>query len=421
MDIRLLAVGATAIGIYALVSGRLSRSIMTGPMFFAAVGVVVVAVGVGEEPTGDVAGVAQVALEMTLALVLFTDAMATNIASWREEGKLPSRLLVPGMPLIILAGAIIAAGVFPELDLVGAAVVATILAPTDAALGKPVVSNTRVPVRIREALNIESGLNDGIALPFLLFFIAIGEAEEGANLGSLLLTAIGVAVVVGLAIGWVSARLIIASSERGWIVPMWRQIAVVVVPVVAYVVADELGGSGFIATFVGGLTFGRLVVASYPDIGNFAEDLAEVLTMVAFMIFGALLLQPRFGEFTWEMLAYAFLSLTLVRMLPVAISMIGTHLRPPTLLYMGWFGPRGLASLIFAAIVIEEVDIPATDLMVNIVILTVALSILLHGITAYSGSNAYADWYEQQEDDHDEMHESKDVETTQQRRRITRA
>jgi len=421
VDIRLLAVGATAIGIYALVSGRLSRSIISGPMFFAAVGVVAVAAGVGEEPTGDVTGVAQAALEMTLALVLFTDAMATNITSWREEGKLPSRLLIPGMPLIILAGAIVAAGVFPELDLVGAAMVATILAPTDAALGKPVVSNKRVPVRIREALNIESGLNDGIALPFLLFFIAIGEAEEGANLGSLLLSAIGVAIVVGLAIGWVSARLIIASSERGWIVPMWRQIAVVVVPVVAYVVADELGGSGFIATFVGGLTFGRLLLASYPDIGNFAEDLAEVLTMVAFMIFGGLLLQPRFGEFTWEMLLYALLSLTLVRMLPVAISMIGTDLRPPTLLYMGWFGPRGLASLIFAAIVIEEVDIPATDLMVNIVVLTVALSILLHGITAYSGSNAYADWYEQQEDDHDEMHESKDVESIQQRRRITRA
>jgi NhaP-type Na+/H+ or K+/H+ antiporter len=421
VDIRLLAVGATAIGVYALVSRRLSRSIITGPMFFAAVGVVAVATGVAEEPTGDVTGVAEVALEMTLALILFTDAMATNITSWREEGKLPSRLLVPGMPLIILAGALVAAGVFRELDLVGAAMVATILAPTDAALGKPVVSNTRVPVRIREALNIESGLNDGIALPFLLFFIAIGEAEEGANFFSLLLSAIGVAVVVGLAVGWVSARLIIASSERGWMVPMWRQIAVVVVPVVAYVVADELGGSGFIATFVGGLTFGRLVLASYPDIGNFAEDLAEVLTMVAFMIFGALLLQPRLGEFTGEMLLYALLSLTLVRMLPVAISMIGTDLRPPTLLYMGWFGPRGLASLIFAAIVIEEVDLPATDLMVNIVILTVALSILLHGITAYLGSNAYADWYEQQEDDHDEMHESKDVDSIQQRRRITRA
>jgi NhaP-type Na+/H+ or K+/H+ antiporter len=390
-------------------------------MFFAAVGVVAVAVGVAEEPTGDVTGVAAAALEMTLALVLFTDAMATNITSWREEGELPSRLLVFGMPLIILAGAIVAAGVFPELDLIGAAIVATILAPTDAALGKPVISNKRVPVRIREALNIESGLNDGIALPFLLFFIAIGEAEEGANLFSLLLSAIGVAVIAGLAIGWMSARLIIASSERGWMVPMWRQIAVVVVPVAAYVVADELGGSGFIAAFVGGLTFGRLLLASYPDIANFAEDLAEVLTMVAFMIFGGLLLQPRFGEFTWEMLLYAVASLTLVRMLPVAVSMIGTRLRPPTILYMGWFGPRGLASLIFAAIVLEEVDLPATDLVVTIVTLTVALSILLHGITAYPGSNAYADWYERQEDDHDEMHESKDVDSIQQRRRVTRA
>jgi len=421
LDIALIGVGAAAIGIYALVSGRLTKSIISGPLFFTAVGIGAVALGLGTEPTGDVTGVAQVALEMTLALVLFTDAMATNITSWLEEGKLPSRLLVVGMPLIILAGAIVAAGVFPEFDLVGAAIVATVLAPTDAALGKPVVSNTRVPVRIREALNIESGLNDGIALPFLLFFIAIGEAEQGANLVSLLLSAIGIAVIVGVAIGWVFARLIVLSSERGWMLPIWRQIAVVAVPVLVYVVADELGGSGFIAAFVGGLTFGRLLLASYPDTADFAEDLAEVLTMVAFMIFGGLLLQPRFGEFTWEMLLYALLGLTLVRMVPVAISMIGTRLRFPTILYMGWFGPRGLASLIFAAVVIEEADVAGTDLMVTIVTLTVALSILLHGITAYPGSNAYADWYERQGEDHDQMRESKDVDSIQRRRRITRA
>lgn len=420
MDIYFLGIGAAALGIYALVSRRLSRSIISGPMFFAAVGFVAVAVGLGEEPTGDVTGVAQVALEMTLALVLFTDAMATKISSGRDEAELPSRLLVFGMPLIILAGAIVAAGLFPEFDLVGVAIVATVLAPTDAALGAPVVSNTRVAARIRGALNIESGLNDGIALPFLLFFIAIGEAEDGANLFSLLFSAIGIAVIVGIGIGWVSARLIIASSERGWLQPIWRQIAVVTVPVVTYVVADELGGSGFIATFVGGLIFGRLLLASYPDIANFAEDLAEVATMVAFMVFGGLILQPRVGDFTWEILLYGLLSLTLVRMLPVAISMIGTHLRPPTILYMGWFGPRGLASLIFATVVLEEVDIPGTELMVTIVTLTVALSILLHGITAYAGSNSYADWYEQQEKDHDEMHESKDVDRIQQRRRIFR-
>jgi NhaP-type Na+/H+ or K+/H+ antiporter len=214
--------------------------------------------------------------------------------------------------------------------------------------------------------------------------------------------------------------LIIASSDRGWLQPIWRQIAVVTVPVVAYVVADEFGGSGFIATFVGGLIFGRLLLASYPDIANFAEDLAEVVTMVAFMVFGGLILQPRIGDFTWEILLYGVLSLTLVRMLPVAISMIGTHLRPPTILYMGWFGPRGLASLIFATVVLEEVDIPGTELMATIVTLTVALSILLHGITAYAGSNRYADWYEQKEKDSDEMHESKDVDRIQQRRRIFR-
>jgi len=420
MDIYFLGIGAAALGIYALVSRRLSRSIISGPMFFAAVGFVAVAVGLGEEPTGDVTGMVTVALEMTLALVLFTDAMATKISSGRDEAELPSRLLGFGMPLIILTGAIVAAGLFPEFDLVGVAIVATVLAPTDAALGAPVVSNTRVAARIRGALNIESGLNDGIALPFLLFFIAIGEAEDGANLFSLLLSAIGIAVIVGIGIGWVSARLIIASSDRGWLQPIWRQIAVVTVPVVAYVVADEFGGSGFIATFVGGLIFGRLLLASYPDIANFAEDLAEVVTMVAFMIFGGLILQPRVGDFTWEILLYGLLSLTLVRMLPVAISMIGTHLRPPTILYMGWFGPRGLASLIFATVVLEEVDIPGTELMATIVTLTVALSILLHGITAYAGSNRYADWYEQQEKDHDEMHESKDVDRIQHRRRIFR-
>jgi len=422
LNILFLGIGAVAIGIYALVSGRLNRSIISGPMFFAAVGIAAAAVALelGEASTGDVTGVAQIALEMTLALVLFTDAMATNISSWRDQGELPSRLLTVGMPLIIVAGAIVAIGLFPEFTLVGALIVATILAPTDAALGKPVVSNKRVPGRIRQALNIESGLNDGIALPFLLFFIAIAEAEEGANLITLLLSEVGIAIIVGISIGWVFARALVLSSERGWMLPIWRQIAVVTIPVLAYVAADELGGSGFIATFVGGLIFGRIVLASYPDIADFAEDLTEILVMVAFMIFGGLLLQPRLGDFPWEMLVYALLSLTLVRMLPVAISMIGKHLRLPTILYMGWVGPRGLASLIFAAVVIEEADLPGVDLMVPVVMLTVALSILLHGITAYIGSNSYADWYEQQEEVHDQMNESGDDHSIPRRRRISR-
>lgn len=419
LDIYLVGYGAAAFGVYALFSRRLSRSIISGPMFFTAVGFLAVVIGLGSEPTGDVTGIAAVALELTLALVLFTDATATNVRSWKDQGELPSRLLLVGMPLIIVAGALAFLVVLPNVDLIGAVIVATMLAPTDAALGKPVVSNTRVPARIREALNIESGLNDGIALPLLIFFIAIAEMDGGANLLSLLISAIGIAVVVGVAVAWMFGRMIIISSERGWMQPVWRQIIVVSVALITYVVADELGGSGFIATFVGGLVFGRIISPSYASITEFTEDLAELLTMVAFMVFGGLLLQPRIGAFTWEMGLYALLSLTLVRMVPVAISMIGARLRLPTILYMGWFGPRGIASLVFAGLVIEDTDLAEAETLVTIVVLVVATSVILHGVTAHAGSNAYADWYAGREDDHDEMMESEDAAELQPRRRVS--
>jgi NhaP-type Na+/H+ or K+/H+ antiporter len=420
MALELLVYGALAIGLYALVARRLSRSIISGPMFFTAVGFLLVATGLIEDPGGDVTGGAKVVVELALGLVLFSDAMTTNPRSWKDDGELPTRLLLIALPLVILTGAVAAAGIFPEMDLVGAAIVATMLAPTDAALGQPVVSNKRVPVRIREALNIESGLNDGLALPLLLFFIAIAEAQEGANFSSLLLSSIGIAVVVGAGAAWLFARLILFSSEHGWTSPMWRQIAVVMVAVVIFGLTEELGGSGFIAAFVGGLVFGRFVRALLPDIGAFAEDVAEVGTMVAFMVFGGVSLAFFADQFTGAMVIYALLSLTVVRIVPVAISMIGTHLRWPTILYMGWFGPRGLASLVFAAIVILDSDITDTDPIITVVILTVALSILLHGVTAYPGSNAYADWYQRQHEDHDAMIESNDVTHVQERRRIVR-
>lgn len=390
-------------------------------MFFTAVGFGAVVIGLVGEPTGNVNGIAAVALELTLALVLFTDATATNVMSWKDHGELPSRLLLVGMPLIIATGAIAFLAVFPNADLIGAAIVATILAPTDAALGKPVVSNARVPARIREALNIESGLNDGIALPILVFLIGVAEMDDGANLFSLLFAAIGIAVVVGVAVAWGFGRLMILSSERGWMQPVWRQIAVTAVALLTFVVADELGGSGFIAAFVGGLVFGRIVASSsYANSTEFTEDLAELATMVAFMIFGGLLLQPRVASFTWEMALYALLSLTVVRMLPVAISMIGAHLRLPTILYMGWFGPRGIASLVFAAIVVEETEAGQVETLVTTIVLVVALSVVLHGMTAHAGSNAYADWYASQVPEHEEMMESEEVADVQPRRRVAR-
>lgn len=414
-----LFIAVTMFG-YALVADRLSRSPISGPMFFCVAGVVGAWIGIVPAPTEGFEGTIAVLLELTLALVLFSDSMVLNLRSWRDDGDLPSRLLGIGMPLMILLGAIAAGALFPELDFWGMAIVGAMLAPTDAALGRPVVSNTRVPARIRETLNIESGLNDGIALPFLLFFIAGAEAEEGANLFQLFGTSVGYALVAGAIVGVLSALAVVWFSERGLMGAVWRQIAVVVVALVSFFAADEVGGSGFIAAFLAGVLFGRITQdRGLDDIGNFADTLAQVLTMTAFFVFGALAVEPFLSHLNTKLMAYALLSLTLVRMIPVGAAMIGAHLRMPTILYVGWFGPRGIASIIFATIVIEESAIPNTDLMVDIMITTVAASILLHGVTAFYGSNRYADWYEREGGDDSDMRESGEIHQERPRPRIT--
>ena len=410
----------TALFAYALVAKLLARSPISGPMFFAFAGLIAYWVGVIPAETVTFTESIALLLELTLALVLFTDSMTLNIGSWRDDAELPTRLLAFGMPLMILLGAVAAFVMFPNLDLWGAAIIATILAPTDAALGRPVVTNERVPLRIREALNIESGLNDGIALPFLLFFMAGAEVEEGANLLALFGSSVGWALLAGVGIGWASALAVVWFSDRGWMPGVWRQVSIVSVAFVSYFVADEIGGSGFIAAFAAGLVFGRVTRdRDFSNIGDFGDTLAQFLTMIAFFVFGALALAPTIGDVSLRILLYAVVSLAVVRMIAVAVSMIRAHLRPPTVAYMGWFGPRGLASIIFGTILVEESGIPHTDLIVMIMIVTVALSILLHGVTAYSGSNAYAKWYEKHGGDDADMIEAEDIESPIPRPRIT--
>jgi NhaP-type Na+/H+ or K+/H+ antiporter len=395
MELRLLGYGALTILAYALVAKRLNRTIISGPMLFTAVGMFAVVSGISDEPSEEIVGIGKLTLEVTLALLLFTEAMPTRVRSWREDGELPFRLLVVALPLVMIGGFIAARVVLPDFELVWLPVLAIILAPTDASLGQPVVSNTRTPKRIREALSIESGLNDGLAVPFLFFFLSIAEVSEGASgLGELLARNLILAPVVGVVIAWVAGRLVIACDGLGWMLPWWRSVSTAAVAIVIFVAAEKLGGSGFIAAFVGGVAFGRLVLPRHPDMTFFSNDVSKVLTLISFMLFGAISLEPSFGEFTGAMLLYAVLSLTVVRIAAVAVAMIGAHLRWQTVLYMGWFGPRGLASIVFAAIVVEDSELPDSDPLITVVILTVAVSILLHGVTAYPGSTAYADWSE---------------------------
>ncbi len=405
---------------YALLSSRFDRSSLTGPMIFTIAGLAMASYFVWAGTTvgslqQDIESPAvQFLLEITLVIILFSDAVLIDVSAVRKEAFLPGRLLGIGLPLTIVAGTAAAMVIVPGIGFWPAAVIAIILAPTDAALGQAVVSNEEVPGLVRQGLGVESGLNDGIAVPFLTIAVA-GAAQEmqtGSEIAIVFLEEIGLAVVIGLGIGWLGGRLIHAAYEKQWMTRGWRQVSVVFLALLCFALADPIGGSGFIAAFVGGLTFGAQVRRTYPDICNFSEGVAHVLTMVAFLVFGAFILTPALDVLNWQIVLYAILSLTVVRMVPVALALIGTGLGLRTQLYIGWFGPRGLASLVFMGTVVLGADAGGAEAIIAVGATTVGLSVLLHGLTAWPLSARYARWYatSMQSDGTEEMVESQAVE-----------
>lgn len=392
VDLTVLAVAVLA---YAVVSGRLRGSVITPAMVFVGVGLAVGGSGVGWIDVEFSVGAIQALTTATLTLVLFTDALRIDIPALRQEIDLPRRLLAVGLPLTILAGTGLALVLFDELGLWPAAVLATVLAPTDAALGQAVVTDPSLPSRIRQGLNVESGLNDGLCVPLLAIFLTLAESEEGLQRGEALrvvVEEIGGGVLAGVVAGALGAMLLREAARRRWIEPSWHAIALVAVPAGAYGLAVVLHGSGFIAAFVAGLVFGRVVGRDgLPT--ELAEELGELLGALTFLVFGAVALGPVLGDLTWAVAAYALLSLTIVRMVPVAASMVGTHPRPVTVGFVGWFGPRGLASIVFALDLVAESGLAEVPLIVTVVGLTVALSVLLHGLTAAPAADRYGRWY----------------------------
>ncbi len=385
---------------FAVLSRRLSRSALTGTMLFTALGV---ALGPEVFDRVDYARLVErsalfsLVLTGTLVIVLFTDASAINSSRWRDD-VIPARLLGVGLPLAIGLGWLLAAVLLGALEFWEAAVLGTMLAPTDAALGKAVVSNERVPRRVRQALNIESGLNDGIALPLFLVFLETAlVAEESLAISEVFITLIeqvGIALLVGIVVGWIGAIAIAWGRSSGAALGYWLEIALVGLAVGAYAVATPLGGSGFIAAWVAGFVFGkRFVSAANDPLPEFAEAFGDLLTMASFFVFG-IFLGPVLVDLTWQIVLYGVLSLVAVRLIAVAVALIGAKMRWQTVLYIGWFGPRGLATIILTIEVIDESALAGASTITDAALFTVALSVLLHGLTAWWGSNAYADYVE---------------------------
>ena len=404
---------------YGAVSGRLLSTPITQAMVFVTLGLLAGNRILDLVDADTVTPFVRHLAEATLALVLFTDAVRVNRGRLRHESALPTRLLGVGLPLTILAGALAALVLLPQLNLWTAAALATILAPTDAALGLPVVTNPRLPSRIRQGLNVESGLNDGVCVPLLIIFLTIAQAEEGIGHVEpvrVVLEAIGFGAGGGVAAGAPGAWVLRTFGGRGWMEGTWRRIDAVATTLLAYTTAVALGGSGFIAAFVAGIVF-RIVAADHAKEATFlAEQTGELLNAVTFLLFGAVLLAPAVGELDWRIALYAVASLTVVRMLPVAVAMLGTGMRRVTVGFLGWFGPRGLASIVFVLILVERTDLPERPLLLDVVTWTVALSVYAHGLTAWPGANRYADWYAAHAKDHPVMPESAPV--SEQRARV---
>jgi NhaP-type Na+/H+ or K+/H+ antiporter len=393
-----LAVIAFALIAFGVVSRRVDGTPVTSAMLFVGVGLLVGAQAldlVDTSPTGESV---RLLAEATLTVVLFADASRIDMRTLRREYAVPARLLGLGLPLTIAFGALLAAALFGALSVPEALVLAVLLAPTDAALGQAVVTEPRLPSRVRQGLNVESGLNDGICVPLLFIVLAVAEADAGefgaAHAVRLVLEEIGFGIVGGVIAGAVAAAAITFGSDRGLIERTWLQIVPVAGAALAYGIAAPLGGSGFIAAFVAGMTFG---VLRRPSAGRevtfFTDEVGEVLNGVTLVVFGAVLLWPALDGLTWHMVLYAVASLTIIRMVPVALAMLGTGARRPTVAFLGWFGPRGLASIVFAAIVVEEADLQQATTILLATYATVGLSVLLHGVTAAPLARRYASWF----------------------------
>lgn len=377
---------------FALGSRKLSGTVLTGPMLFAGVGF-----AIGPEVLGWVEiqisnSAIHAIAEITLVVVLFTDAAATDFSSFRRAGNLPLRMLLIGMPLAVGLGTLAALALFPGWSMWEAALLAAILTPTDAALGQSVIENETIPDRVRTAIGSESGLNDGLALPLVVLFAALaadGPGDQATYWLEFVGSQILLGPLAGIAIGYAGGRLVALADEHGWMSDWAEGIAAMAIALGAFMLAEAVHGNGFLAAFAGGLAFGKGLGRKCRFLNQFQQTEAHMLVLITFTLVGAMLLPAAMQHLTVNCFLFAVFALTVMRMLPIALSLAGLRLSWHTLAFLGWFGPRGLASILFLLIVMQNTDLVRESELLAAVALTVTLSIIVHGVTAAPWARIY--------------------------------
>ena len=389
----LFGIFITMLFLHSLISARLEKSIVTTPMVFTLSGMLAFLILPGHQYRQHSLEMFLRVAELGLVMLLFADASRTDLKVLKHIRNLPVRLLSAGMLLTLFLGGLCALFIFPGLSIWEAGILAAILAPTDAGLGQIIVNSPRVPIKIRQALNVEAGLNDGLSVPFLLFFIALAEmgaVGQDTRLTRFIQEQLGYGVLLGVGLGLAGGWLLGLSHQHKWMSHAWSQLGVAALALLCVVASESIGASMFIVAFVAGLC----AQAGFKDVGKnsieFAEQWGQLLNIAVFFLFGALVARVA-SQFQWTHFFYGIVSLTVVRMLPVAIALMGKRLSRASILFMGWFGPRGLASIVLGLVYLEQQTHQAGEATIRLAVMaTVLLSIFAHGLSAVPGIDIYA-------------------------------
>jgi NhaP-type Na+/H+ or K+/H+ antiporter len=375
-----LALVAATVVAWGFLSARLERADLTAPIVFVGIGILI-ANTTSLAPDVE-AETVKLLTELTLVWVLFSDAAQVEVRELRAEIGIYGRLLGLALPLTVVGGWLLAWAMFGGFDVWLALLVGAALAPTDAALGAAVLTNPVVPARVRGILNVESGLNDGIVTPVVLVALA-GAAAAEHNGGGVrhALVQLLIGVVIGAGVGGGGGRTLRFARDRRWVDEEFAGPAVLALALLAYTASVAIDGNGFVAAFSGGIAFGYFAGRGAPKQVFYVEQTAALASLLVWMLFGVVAVPLLVDAASWQLLVYAALSLTIVRMLPVALMLLGSTLDRRTAAFIGWFGPRGLASVVFALLAVEELG-PSSDTAVAVIVTTVLVSVLAHGLTA---------------------------------------
>lgn len=378
---------------FAAVARGLSRFYLTAPISFVGAGAALSTVV--SAPEIDAVLPIRLVAEICLALVLFAEAAHVRPSQIRADGLVIARILVVGLALSIGLGYLSVRFLLPDLTVMGALLLAAALAPTDAGLGAPVVTSPRVPGRIRRLLSVESGLNDGIVLPIVLFAVAGIAGSEGqpGPVAAVLapLAGAGIGAVVGLSGGW----LLGWSVARDLSTPRTRGLGVLGLAGLSFFLAHWVGANGYVSAFAAGTAFTAASVWNATDGAalELVETIAEPLGFSVWLVFGLVAVPLIVTDAGWPELAVALLSLVVIRMVAMGVALLGTGFRAPTVVFVGWFGPRGLVTVVFVLIALESLEVTEAGRgAIAAAVLTVLLSVLAHGLSAEPLAARYGRW-----------------------------